>query len=104
MDHYDLTQTEVAKRANCSQKTISNILSAGQLQRTISLAALDQVATGLGLPTYVLLIPNFDPTTTPPIELEQLIGKFSTTNHSGRSTILGVAEMAPSYIRSSKTT
>ena len=97
MTHHGLNQAALATRAHVSQKTISNLLRAAYEQRSIRLDVLDQVAGGLGIPTYLLLIPSIDPTTIKPAELDTLIHSYSNARTETRTTLLHIAEIASDY-------
>ena len=57
MDHFEMTQTLLAKKTGISQKTISNVLNPGRAG-SITTNTVEKLANFFNLEPYHLLIPN----------------------------------------------
>lgn len=90
----DLNQTELAKKAGVSQKSISNILSGGQAP-TIETA--EKLAEPFGLKGWHLIMSGLPDDLISSPSIERLFSSYTNASSEGRKLIDMVAEREAKY-------
>lgn len=87
------SQAALAKRADVSQKTISNLLNPGQGVKSPTLDKVTAVATALGIEMWHFLLPEIPESAGDFRTLSQVVCDFVQSPPEGRVHIARVAEM-----------
>ena len=92
MDHRGDNQTDLAKRAGVSQKTISNMLNPED-DKSPNLKKVSLVARAYGLQTWHLLYPDAPIDILINTDIEKLVSNYINTDQNSRKAISQVAEV-----------
>jgi transcriptional regulator with XRE-family HTH domain len=81
MNHYQMTQAQLAKKSGVAQKTVSNILNFEATTRSLTMENADKIARAFGLQLWHLCIPDLPLELMTDDTLERVIEKCRHTAH-----------------------
>ena len=90
MAHFGWAQMDLAKKAQLSQKTISNILN--DPSRTLTLESLEAIAKAFGVMPWQLLIAGQPTQQLLNRDLDKLVKHYTKVEDSGKLAIVRLAE------------
>lgn len=92
-----MSQQKFARAVGLSQKSVSNVLNAGETNRHIRLDTVDAIAKGLGVETWQLFVPDLPLDLIKSPKMVELMGRYASADPDGRDFIYQVAERESAY-------
>ncbi|MGH8073682.1 MAG: helix-turn-helix domain-containing protein [Lysobacter sp.] len=98
MDHHELSQAQLSKKAGVGQSTLSNLLdSSSPLEINPRADTIERLADYFGIPSWQLLIPDLPLQLLMNQRLSKLIENYRDAPENGRENINRVAESEVRY-------
>lgn len=98
MDHYGLSQAELARRSGVAQRTISTLLNDEDPNASNPRAkTLEQLATYFGIPAWQLLVPDMPLELLVSHQLTKLVENYRDAPDEGRATVDRIAQSEVRY-------
>jgi transcriptional regulator with XRE-family HTH domain len=91
MNHYQMNQTQLGKRADVSQRSVSNVLNA-DCENSPTLQIIEKIAKAFHLETWHLLVPGLNLELLLNSRIESVVKNYATASHEGREMISRVSD------------
>jgi len=97
MESQRLKQTDLAKKTDVSQRTISNILNPSD-ERSTTTESLEKIATYFGLQAFHLMIENLPIDKQTARTIDRMISCYISTTDEGKEAFKRVTELESRYV------
>lgn len=98
MDAENFSQTDLARKAEIAQKTVSDLLGYGRTQQKApTLRTIEAIARALQVPVWVLLIPDLPLELLRSAQFANLVLDYRAATASGRDSIERIARGEARY-------
>lgn len=91
-----MSQAELARQSDVSQKTISNILNP-EVEQSPSIETAEKLAKPFGLEGWHLIMPNLPDDLVSSPSIERLLNSYINSSQEGRDMINKVADRESKY-------